>query len=226
MKLFYIFLFFVLFSTVSHSQDKGRTYLDYMSVVAPADWEMAIFSDSISFTAPDRLDTSHVRCSIIINAAGVSTGGPLELLSSADQRTPGNLQRERALPARELKNGWQTTERAYRNRYIPNIFQRAIVITRNGTGQVLRASNELSSCGASSDAVIRTLRIGDAPRRMNSSGAPLKLLPPRAPERSGSTRQRTGTVCVAGGITCLNSDFVGSSCMCASTNGLQIGTVQ
>lgn len=216
----------LLSPTQVNSQERGRVSLDYMSLVVPANWEVDVYSGSISFTSPDRIDTSYVRCVITINAAGPVSEGPTELLAAADRGTPGNLQREQAKPISNLSNGWNITNRIYRNRYVPSIYYRAVVMTRGGVGQVLRVANDLSRCSVDTEEVLNTLKISEKPMRFLASGAPLNLLPVPVQDNTGEGKQRTGTVCMAAGITCLNSGPVGSSCMCASTKGLVLGSVQ
>jgi hypothetical protein len=117
MRALCTFACILFFSAHSHSQEQGRVYLDHMSLVAPANWELDIASNSISLTAPMREPTLYTRCSITINAAGAFAGETLELLTLVDQNIPANLVKQPASPVETLSNGWNATSRIYRNRY-------------------------------------------------------------------------------------------------------------
>jgi hypothetical protein len=216
----------LIMSMACLAQERGRVYFDHMSIAPPADWQLSILGNKIMLVAPFRIDTLYDRCSISINVAGATAGGPIGIIGQIDSNMPGNLDKENIPPVQTLQNGWQATERIYRNRYVRSIYTRVIVATKNGVGQVLTVSNALSGCQAFTDPIVKTVQINDQPNRLQASGAPIKLLeasPQDIGRGSGGTK--AGTVCRAGGISCLNGGPIGSSCMCASTAGPQLGTV-
>ena len=196
----------LLATTPGHAQDRGRIYLDHMSVVAPADWTVETRDSQVVLTAPFRVDTLYDRCYIIIGAASQFNGGPIDLLATFDAIVPGNLERLVIPPIQSLSGGWLTTERVYRNRYVPSLFTQVIATARDGVGQVMQVGNNLSGCHAFTEPVVKTLQVNNNPKRQLPSGQPLVLAASRQQDdRRELSAARPSPSCATGGPGCAPS---------------------
>ncbi len=205
----------------------GKVTFDYVTLVPPTDWRESMDVHHADYHQQPK-DLSE-GCDLTILPARKSAGSAWDDLEMIRRRNiPGNYKQG----PRELHragNGWTVVVSSYPNRYVPSLRMVIFSATRDAVTQAwiwdLSANAE---CGMAFVRTTASLEMLDVRQRINRSAKYIELTapppspPPRGPD---GTRELEGIVCRAGITSCLFSGKVGSSCLCASPNGLVMGTV-